>query len=144
MFSVTASGMPWGVDEEMVLQPDQGPVDLAPSDESPSRDQTAIRSRIECALIIQMVIQTTGLHPSGSDQIDAATNVSREDATGSVQLDAEHLSRNRKVVGSNPTSGSTTPQVRGYVAASFTGGRLIDGTRRMLGQRRRGCSTPTG
>jgi hypothetical protein len=62
-------------------------------------------------LIIPMIIQTTELHPSGSDQIDAAPNVSREDPTASVQSDAEHLSRNRKVVGSNPTSGSTFPQV---------------------------------
>jgi hypothetical protein len=46
--------------------------------------------------------------PSGSVWIDEAANVSRLDPTGSVQIDAEHLSRNRKVVGSNPTSGSKT------------------------------------
>jgi hypothetical protein len=43
MGSVTAGGMPWGIDEEMVVQPDQGPVELAPSVESPTRDQAAIR-----------------------------------------------------------------------------------------------------
>jgi hypothetical protein len=41
-------------------------------------------------LIIPMIIQTIRLDPSGA-----------------VQIDAEHPSRNRKVVGSNPTSGST-------------------------------------
>jgi hypothetical protein len=63
-------------------------------------------------LIIPLIIQTIRLHPSGPDQIDAASNVSREDPSDSVQIDAEHLSRNRKVVGSNPTSGSTSVQVR--------------------------------
>jgi hypothetical protein len=42
-----------------------------------------------------MIIQTILLYPSGDDQIDAA-----------------HSPRNRKVVGSNPTSGSTNQQVR--------------------------------
>jgi hypothetical protein len=60
-----------------------------------------------------MIIQTTELDPSRSDQIDAAPNMSRPDPSDSVQIDAEHLSRNRKVVGSNPTSGSEKPQVRG-------------------------------
>jgi hypothetical protein len=32
--------------------------------------------------------------------------VSRLDPSGADQIDAEHPSRNRKVVGSNPTSGS--------------------------------------
>jgi hypothetical protein len=74
-----------------------------------------IRPRIECALIIPLIIQTTGLPPSGSDQIDAAPNVSRADPSGCVQIDAEHSPRNRKVVGSNPTSGSTSSQVRGLL-----------------------------
>jgi hypothetical protein len=42
-------------------------------------------------LIIPMIIQTIRRYPSGADQIDA-----------------EHPSRTRKVVGSNPTSGSKT------------------------------------
>jgi hypothetical protein len=33
--------------------------------------------------------------------------VSRPDPTGAVQFDAEHPARNRKVVGSNPSAGST-------------------------------------
>jgi hypothetical protein len=67
-----------------------------------------IRRRIECALIIPMIIQPILLSPSGPDQIDAASNVSRQDPTNAVQADAEHLTRNRKVEGSNPTSGSKT------------------------------------
>jgi hypothetical protein len=88
---------------------------MGAASESPLwRCSTAIRRRIECALIIPMIIQTTDLHPSGSDQMDAAANVSRHDPTSAVQFDAKHLARNRKVVGSNPTSGSK-PQVRaGY------------------------------
>jgi hypothetical protein len=36
-----------------------------------------IRHKIECALVIPMVIQTILLSPFGPDQIDAAPNVSR-------------------------------------------------------------------
>jgi hypothetical protein len=49
-------------------------------------------------MVIPMVIQTILLDPSGPDQTDAASNVSRQDPTGAVQSDAEHLARNRKVV----------------------------------------------
>ena len=45
---------------------------------------------------------------SGAVCTDEAPNVSRLDPCGAVQVDAEHPSRNRKVVGSNPTSGSKT------------------------------------
>jgi hypothetical protein len=41
--------------------------------------------------------------------------VSSLDPSGAVQADAEHPSRNRKVVGSNPTSGSTNQQLRGPI-----------------------------
>jgi Putative heavy-metal-binding len=41
--------------------------------------------------------------PSGPVWTDGASNVSRLDPSGAVQVDAEHLARNRKVVGSNPT-----------------------------------------
>jgi hypothetical protein len=58
-----------------------------------------IRRTIECALIIPMIIQTILLDPSGSVWIDAALNVSRLFPSCSVQSDAEHLARNRKVVG---------------------------------------------
>jgi hypothetical protein len=57
-------------------------------------------------LIIRLIIQTILLYPSGAVWTDGASNVSRLDPSGAVQIDAEHPSRNRKVVGSNPTSGS--------------------------------------
>jgi hypothetical protein len=59
-------------------------------------------------LIIPMIIQTILLDRSGAVWTDEASNVSRLDRSGAVQVDAEHLARNRKVVGSNPTSGSIT------------------------------------
>jgi hypothetical protein len=61
---------------------------------------------VGCALIIPMIIQTIPLYPSGAVWTDRASNVSRPDPSGAVQADAEHPTRNRKVVGSNPTSGS--------------------------------------
>jgi hypothetical protein len=45
--------------------------------------------------------------PSRSHGTDEAPNVSKPDPTGAVQFDAEHPARNRKVVGSNPSAGST-------------------------------------
>jgi hypothetical protein len=60
-------------------------------------------------LIIRLIIQTILLDPSGAVWIDDAGNVSRLDPSGTDQIDAEHPSRNRKVVGSNPTSGSKKP-----------------------------------
>jgi hypothetical protein len=59
-------------------------------------------------LIIPMIIQTILLYPSEAIWTDAASNVSRPDPSGAVQVDVEHPSRNRKVVGSNPTSGATS------------------------------------
>ena len=53
-----------------------------------------------------MIIQTILLDPTGAVWTDEAPNVSRLDPSGADQIDAEHPSRNRKVVGSNPTSGS--------------------------------------
>jgi len=53
-----------------------------------------------------MIIQSTRVVPSGPDQTDAASNLSRQDPTSAVRFDADHLARNRKVVGSNPASGS--------------------------------------
>ena len=55
-----------------------------------------------------MIIQTILLYPSGAVWTDEASNVSRRDPSGAVQADAKHPTRNRKVVGSNPTSGSKT------------------------------------
>jgi hypothetical protein len=58
------------------------------------------------AVVIRMVIPTIGLLPSGSDQIDAASHVSRDDPTPPDVSDCKIPPRNRKVVGSTPTSGS--------------------------------------
>jgi hypothetical protein len=49
-------------------------------------------------LIIRLIIQTIGLDPSGAVWTDEAPNVSRLDPSGADQIDAEHPSRNRKVV----------------------------------------------
>jgi hypothetical protein len=59
-------------------------------------------------LIIRLIIQTIRLDPSGAVWTDEASNVSSLDPSGAVQADAEHPTRNQKVVGSNPTSGSKT------------------------------------
>jgi hypothetical protein len=53
-----------------------------------------------------MIIQTILLDPSRAVGTDEASNVSRPDPSGAIQADAKHPTRNRKVVGSNPTSGS--------------------------------------
>jgi hypothetical protein len=66
----------------------------------------AIRSCVGCALIIRLIIQTIGLYPTGAVWTDGPSNVSSRDPSGAVQADAEHPSRNRKVEGSNPSSGS--------------------------------------
>jgi hypothetical protein len=68
----------------------------------------AIRHPVGCALIIPMIIQTILLKPSGAVWTDEAPNVSSLDPSGAIQIDAKHPTRNRKVVGSNPTSGSKT------------------------------------
>jgi hypothetical protein len=51
-------------------------------------------------LIIHLIIQTILLYPSGAVWTDDASHVSRLDPSGAVQIDAEHPTRNRKVVGS--------------------------------------------
>ena len=51
-------------------------------------------------MIIRLIIQTILLYPSGAVWTDEPSNVSRLDPSGAVQIDAEHPSRNRKVVGS--------------------------------------------
>jgi hypothetical protein len=50
------------------------------------------------ALIIRLIIQTILLYPSGAVWTDVASNVSRPDPSGADQADAEHPSRNPKVV----------------------------------------------
>jgi hypothetical protein len=49
-----------------------------------------------------MIIQTILLYPSGAVWTDRASNVSRLDPSGAIQFDAEHPSRNRKVMGPGP------------------------------------------
>ena len=71
-----------------------------------------IRLFVGCTLIIPMIIQTIRLDPSGSVWTDGASNVSRPDPSGAVQVDAGHPSRKRKVEGSKPTSGSKDQQLR--------------------------------
>jgi hypothetical protein len=60
-------------------------------------------------LIIPMIIQTILLDPSGALWADRASNVSSLDPSGAIWVDGEHPARNRKVVGSKPTSGSICP-----------------------------------
>jgi hypothetical protein len=45
-----------------------------------------------------MIIQTILLDPSRAVWTDEAPNVSRPDPSGAIQIDAEHPTRNRKVV----------------------------------------------
>jgi hypothetical protein len=66
-------------------------------------------------LIIRLIIQTIGLDPSEAVWTDEASNLSSLDPSGADQIDANHPTRNRKVVGSNPTSGSTNQQLRGPI-----------------------------
>ena len=46
-------------------------------------------SHLPC-LIIRLIIQTIRWDPSGSDQIDDPSNLSRPDPSGADQIDAEH------------------------------------------------------
>jgi hypothetical protein len=69
-------------------------------------NRRGIRFFVGCALIIHLIIQTILLYPSGAVWTDDAAHVSRLDLSGADQIDAKHPTRNRKVVGSNPTSGS--------------------------------------
>jgi hypothetical protein len=71
-------------------------------------------------LIIPLIIQTILLDPSRAVWSDSASNVSRLDPSGAVQVDAEHPARNRKVVGSNPTSGSKTAGQRVFLTSPTT------------------------
>jgi hypothetical protein len=49
-------------------------------------------------LIIPLIIQSILLDPSRAVWTDEASNVSRLDPPGADQIDAEHPTRNRKVV----------------------------------------------
>ena len=54
---------------------------------------------VGCALIIRLIIQTILLDPSRAIWTDEAPNLSRLDPSGAIQADANHPTRNRKVVG---------------------------------------------
>jgi len=49
-------------------------------------------------LIIPMIIQTIGLDPSRAVWTESASSLTSLDPSGAIQIDAEHPSRNRKVV----------------------------------------------
>ena len=76
-----------------------------------------IRFSVGCAVIIHLIIQTILLYPSGAVWTDEASNVSRPGPSGAIPTDAEHPTRNRKVVGWNPTSGSKTAGQRAFLAS---------------------------
>jgi len=59
-------------------------------------------------MVIPMVIQSIRLHPSGPDQADAASNVSRGNPTSAVRSDWKHLPRNRMAwLNTNPRAASS-------------------------------------
>ena len=62
-------------------------------------------------LIIRLIIQTILLDPTGAVWTDEPSNVSRLDPSGAAQVDAEHPSRNRKVVGSKLSPCTPCPPV---------------------------------
>jgi len=65
------------------------------------------------ALIIRLIIQTIRRDPTGSDQIDDPSNVSRPDRSGADQIDAEHQATDLAVGGSNPSRRTPSAQVNG-------------------------------
>jgi hypothetical protein len=66
-----------------------------------------------------MIIQTIGLDPFGAVWTDETSNLSRLDPSGAIQIDAEHPSRNRKVVGSSASP--TRPSLGGWDHAAHAG-----------------------
>ena len=64
-------------------------------------------------LIIRLIIQTIRRDPSGADQIDDPSNLSRPDRSGADQIDAEHQATDLAVGGSNPLRCANL-QVRRY------------------------------
>jgi hypothetical protein len=75
------------------------------ADEQGARCKTAclaIRFLVGSRLIIPLIIQTIRRGPSGSDQIDEASNMSRPDRSGADQSDAEQAT-DLAVRGSHPS-----------------------------------------
>jgi hypothetical protein len=58
-----------------------------------------------------LIIQTVRRDPSGSDQIDEASNLSRPDRSGAVQIDVEHQPTDLAVGGSNLSRRAPSAQV---------------------------------
>jgi hypothetical protein len=79
-------------------------------------------------LIIRLIIQTIRQDPTGSVQIDEASDVSRPDPTRSDQIDAEHQATDLAVGGSNPArrthASGQRPRVNTPAALSACGGVL--------------------
>jgi hypothetical protein len=90
-------------------------------------------------LIIRLIIQTILLYPSGAVWTDEASNVSSLDPSGAIQIDAEHPSRNRKVEGSNPSSGSKTA---GHRAISGVADRAAGAGGHSFGSDHRAAGAP--
>jgi hypothetical protein len=82
-------------------------------------------------LIIPMIIQTIGLDPSGAVWTDGASNLSRPDPSGAYWVDAEHPSRNRKVVGFESDLGLHNRAVQSDTETAQQGleGSRLGGTR---------------
>jgi len=57
-------------------------------------------------LIIRLIIQTIRRDPSGSNQIDDASNVSRPDPSGADQIDAEHQATDLAIHAGPPSAQS--------------------------------------
>ena len=77
----------------------------------------AAEDSTSCRLIIRLIIHTIRRDPSGSDQIDDPSNVSRPDRSGADQIDAEHQATDLAVGGSNPSPRLGLGCVSGVVAS---------------------------
>jgi hypothetical protein len=67
-----------------------------------------LHSTSACELCLPcLIIRTIGRDPSGSVQIDEASNVSRPDRSGADQSDVEHQDTDLAVGGSNPSRRAT-------------------------------------
>jgi hypothetical protein len=64
-------------------------------------------------LIIPMIIQTIGLDPSRAVWTESASNLSSLDPSGAIQADAEHPTRNRKVVDFSASMGPMIARLDG-------------------------------
>jgi hypothetical protein len=69
-------------------------------------------------LIIRLIIQTIRRDPSGSDQIDDPSNVSRPDPSGTDQIDAEHQATELALMGPGGTEGGDGLQAVAFLDLS--------------------------